>query len=263
MKMPRFGIGSLMVLLIPAVAGAQLTEPMPEDGPVVAFELAKPFLEDGDGFGFFSTALRGTVVAPLGDRLSFLGELGLTTATANDSRSTTLSNLELGLLFSNDEGMPRGRLTVVLPTSAEFGDDDFAFLIGWLSDPDRVDRYAEELWSVNGLFTPTRRLESGTLGFKVGGSAMVPTGDGDAEFFGRYGVFVTQSTGTARFGAELTGQAILSEGGLDFGERTIHQLTILAGLERSGPSPELFVRVPLDEDISDVVNVIVGLRVVF
>jgi hypothetical protein len=253
--------GACLFLTLPAATTAQVTNLMPSDGAVVALELNKPFLES-DAFGTATSTLMARVLIPMGERVHFMGDLGLSYATANEVNSTTLSNAELGVVFEDADALPIVRLSVVVPTGKEFGDDDFATGTGFFTHPERVDRFLPDMWSINGEVSPSRRFAGGHMGFRLGGSVMIPD-QGDSELFARYGGYFVRESGGGRFGVEMSGQAIISESGLSLGERTIHQVTLLGGVLRDGAVPELFLRIPLDGDVNDVMKAVVGVRVTF
>jgi hypothetical protein len=255
-------VGTL--LLLPMLADAQVLQPSAPEGRGWALELTKPFFDGGD-FGFATSILSGTLFLPAGERASFTARVPLVFGTAEGaSSSTTLGNLEIGLAVRTPDGRPVGELSLVLPTAREFGDDDYATGIGFLSDFMRGDRYSSELWSLNGAFTPSTTLEGGGVaGLRVGASLWVPKGDGDAELLARYGAFFSRESGGTRFGLELAGYALISQPDLSFNERTVHEVGASVGFVRDGATPELFIRVPLDESVREVTNANVGIRVVF
>lgn len=248
------------VLATPLGAAGQVDHLRPSEKATVALELSKPFIGDL-GLSWSSSLIRARLLAPMGRKTHFMVDWGLSHAGIDGTTSTTLSNPELGIVFSTDASVPRGFISVVLPLAQEFGDDDFATLTGLLSDLEHPERFISELWSVNAGLTPSTRVGSTTsLDFLVAGSVKIPKSDGDTELFGRYGFGVSNETDLVRFYAQLTGLAILSEGGLSFGDRTLHHLS--AGVDGLSGGPGFFVRVPLDDNVGGL-DVIVGLTFTF
>lgn len=257
----------VLVPWLPARGHAQEGLPLGGERPLVQIELAKPFFEDqspsGSGFGFATSILDATVVIPTGGPILF-ARLGVAYATLEGTdASTTISNPRLGVLFTG-EGTTHGELHVDLPFANEIGNDDYATGVAITSDIERLERFNPEAWSVGGSITPEKRLESGSiLGARVGAKVWLPTEDGeDTELFAVYSSFATFALGEADLGGELSGIAILTEGDLDFGERTLFLATLSLGLPGVRGSPEVFVRLPLDEDTrTGGVDAVVGLRV--
>ena len=77
--------------------------------------------------------------------------------------SATLSNPEIGLVFSNEHGASTGYVSVVVPIAKEFGDDDFATLTGFFADIEHPERFVPELWSINAGLTPSVPMGPGTM----------------------------------------------------------------------------------------------------
>jgi len=247
-------------LAMPLGAAGQLDHLRPSEKATVALELSKPFIGD-IGLSWSSSLIRGRLLAPIGAKTHFMVDWGLSHARIDGTTSTTLSNPELGIVFSTDARAPLGFVSVVLPLAQEFGDDDSATFTGLLSDLEHPERFISELWSVNAGLTPSTRAGPGTaLDFLFAASVKIPKNNGDTELFGRYGFGVSNETDLVRYYAELTGLAIVSEGGLSFGDRTLHHLS--AGINGLSGGPGFFVRVPLDDDLGGL-DVIVGLTFTF
>jgi hypothetical protein len=89
---------------------------------------------------------------------------------------------------------------------------------------------------------------------------MLPTkGSGDREVFARYGAFTRIPMEQAILGFELGGIALLTEHGPSLSERTIH--TAAASLGLTGRlQPTLYVRIPVDSELGDALDGVIGLR---
>ena len=200
-------------------------------------------------------------MTPVGTKTHLMIDWGLSIASLSGTSSATLSNPEIGLVFSNEAGASTGYVSVVVPIAKEFGDDDFATLTGFFSDIEHPERFVPELWSINAGLTPSVPVgPETTLDFVAVASVKIPDGNSDTELFARYGVGMSRDTDVLHFYAELTGLAILSEGDLSFGERTIHQVSV--GIDGLTGGPGLFIRVPLD-DAFDSVDATVGITFTF
>jgi hypothetical protein len=256
-------VAGVLVLAVPP-AEAQVADILIPAGSGGAVEVTKPFFDEADGLSSF--IFRGTFFMEVGDRSSLFANVPLVYASDDGTSSTTLGNPEVGIALRTADGEALGSVSVVLPLAQDLSDDDYAAFVGALADNLHSDRYSSEVFSVNGMLTPGTTLESGaTVGFKAGASIWIPRGDngGDAEVLARYGAFFSHSGSSVRFAAELNGFAIVSEGDLSFTERTLHELALSVGRASGGTRPEVFVRVPLDEDIRDFLTANVGVRLVF
>lgn len=264
--------------LVPMAAAAQLTHPVPASSSRVELALSRPSLQDQD-LGAATGLLLARLTVPVGAHVSLFAEWGASHASrALDlyspspssyydpatSSGTVTANLTLGSVFGDPEGTS-GSLTGSLPVSHQSGNGSVASGVALFGDVDHVERFAPEAWAVEGALRSSRRLDSGGhLGVRVA-AAVVGSGRAyvDTELYGRYALFGDALAGPVSLGAEMSGVALLTEGELDFGQRSHHQLTLSAGLPGILASPHLFVRLPLDSDLRDVVKSVVGLRVTF
>lgn len=251
----------LVVLAFTGIPGAaQLRDPVVQDEALFELGLTKPFFEGGD-LGFASSVLHARAAFPMGESSTFFVEGAAAYATSDSETSVAIANPRVGVTFGPAEGMA-GSLSATLPVATDFGDDDFAVFVGLLSDPHRFETFPPDVWSVEGLLTPRKALESGGMvGGRLGLTVVGSTDEGDTELFSRYGAWLEVPTGSARLGAELSGSGILSEGE-GFGDRTMHQVTVSVGFPESRARPELFIRVPVDDDL-DGLDLLVGLRLAF
>jgi len=203
----------------------------------------------------------------MGARSSFFANVPLVYASFDGTSSTMLGNLEVGIALRTEDGEALGSVSMILPLAQELSDDDFATAVGVMADILHFDRYASDVFSVNGMLTPGKTLENGArVGFKVGASVWIPKkGDdgGDTELLARYGAFFSYPGSSVRFAAELNGLAIASEDDISISERTLHELALSVGWAIGSTRPEIFVRLPLDENIREVVTANVGVRLIF
>lgn len=255
----------LALSFTPASLWAQLRQAEISDHPELELALAKPFVAEGFAeLGFASMVLDARLTVPVGTGTSLFFQSGLASAAIGSIRSTTLGNLSVGAAFG-DPSRTFGSLSVTLPTAQEFGEDDFATGVAWLNDFEHPEAYLPDLYALDGTVAGTRHSMSGaTLRWWVSGVVVGSREEGtDTEFLTRYGVGGSVQVGQARLGADLSGYALLSETGLSFSERTVHGLGVRLGLPGVSGRPEIFVRAPLDEALSDMIDATVGIRVTF
>ena len=253
--------GLLVGLSVPGEA--QIQRMQSADETTVGLELAKPFIGDS-GLSWYTSTLRARLLAPVGETAALLADWGLSMAGTDFGSDETLSNPELGIAFLGDDGESDGYLSVILPIGRELGDDDVSVGVAAVSNFAWLDRFNEDVWSVNAGYTPETALgASGAsrLNLELVGSVMIPQeGGGDNELFTRYVVGVSQDTSTLRLRADLEGLMIVSEGDLSLAERTIHQLVVGADGLEGGPG--FFVRIPVDDDLEQV-DAVVGATFIF
>lgn len=270
---------AVVVVLVPIAAGAQLSYPTPRSEAGVELALSKPFLKGGD-FGAASSLLTARFTAPAGQASLFAewgvshGSVGFDYYNYNSSggvslvhtteSGTTTANLALGAAFGKAEGTS-GSLTLTLPVAHEFGRGGIGTAVAAVGDPDRFERFAPHVWSAEGAVRFARHLESGaSAGIRIAGVVIGNTrAGGNTDLYSRYAAFGTVPAGPTELGAEVSGMAIITQGNLSFSERTFHQLTISAGLPQAGGAPHLFVRLPLDHDLRQMVKATMGIRVSF
>jgi len=259
----NLAVAGILVLAAPP-AEAQVADIQVPAGSGGAVEVTRPFFDDADDLS--SLIIRGTFFMEMGARRSLFANVPLVYASFDGTSSTMLGNPEVGIALRTEDGEALGSVSLILPLAQELSDDDFATAVGIMADNLHFDRYASDVFSVNGMLTPGTTLESGaTVGFKVGASVWIPKGDdgGDMELLARYGAFFSYPGPSVHFAAELNGLGIVSEDDLSFSERTLHELALSVGWASGSTRPEIFVRIPLDEDIREVVTANVGVRLVF
>lgn len=254
-------IAGLAFLVTVGGARAQAGRYPEVEAPAVQIEFAKPFFE-GEGIGFATSVLEATLLAPLGGNTLFAA-WGVSYGTIDGaSSSTTTSNLRVGAAFG-EAGATRGELHVDLPVASEHGDDDFATGFGIVTDYERLERFVPDAWAIGGSIAPHRSLTSGAvIGGRLGATLMIPTEDGpDSELLLLPAAFATLPAGTARIGAELSASIIASEEGLSLGERSILQTTLWVGLPSASLAPDFYLRIPLDDDLGEILDFVLGVRV--
>jgi hypothetical protein len=155
-------------------------------------------------------------------------------------------------------------MAVTIPTHQEWGDDDYAGLIGFLTEVERVESFLGRTFAVEAAIHPTwmHATTGVTAGARLGGTytRWLDTDD-DHEVFGRYAAFVKSPEAAVRVGAELSGFAIVSERDLSFSERTMHWLTFSGGLGKLRGEPTVTVRIPLDDEYRSDLKTVIGVTI--
>jgi len=259
--MRRFLFLATLIATLPSVGHAQLTQMRATPDTRFGIELTKGFYDEAD-LSWYTSVVRGRFLLPVSQTGRLFADVGVSIAGAEGTgMDGTTTNPELGLVFVDEDDDPRGYLSIVVPVRASFGDDDISAGTGVLTDLFRLDRFVEEIVTVNAGFTPMIQIDEATdLTTELTAAAFIPTGDGDAELFARYGLGVRHTTSTVRLRGGIEGFAIVSEGDLSLGERTIHRLAF--GVDGPNGGPGLFLQVPLSEEL-DAIRAVVGFTYAF
>jgi len=174
---------------------------------------------------------------------------------------STVGDLYLGLEQRSGRDGPSFEFGVRLPTTSE--DKVDAAVLGILSDVNRWEAFLPKTFAV----VPGvnyRYLGPNDVGIRVRAAASmdVPTGDnnGDTEIYGLYAIqFVYMGAG-AEGSVGLSGRIWVTEGDLDIGQRTVHQLDAAVNLAGMKVRPGAHLRIPLDEDFGDLIDATFGVQ---
>jgi len=116
---------------------------------------------------------------------------------------------------------------------------------------------------VTGAVSYREVSDAGVLLQLTGGAdTWVYTGGGsgdDIEVFGLYGVRGGYHGPAWSVTAGVAGRMLLSEKGLDLGERTTHEAGLEIGFLKARIQPTLYARVPVDKDLGNIVNTVIGI----
>ena len=264
---------STVTCLLAAPSGALGQDALPPGGDAPAFQLdlTKPFFE-GSSDAFATSTLDATAVVPVRGELSLFGRVAfayarLESSTGTMLTSSALSNLRVGAVL----GGPRatyGEAHVDLPFAHDFGDGDFAAEVAAVADYEHQERFYADSWSIGASVAHEREVGPGrSFGGRIGGTLWIPTGEGsgfqrDNEAWALYGAFASVLAGPTKVGATVSGLWLLTEASLDFGEATTAYLTPSISLPEARFAPELYGRIPLDDDLQNL-NLVLGVRARF
>lgn len=257
-------VPALVYLGITGAAAQRVSPWSPLDGRrSLGLDLARSGW-DGLDQSFVSGQVYASLRVPVTPTLTVVGEVPYARLAAEGFSGSAIGNLYVGIERAATESAGMfADLGVRLPTASQSGDlGGQASFLAAFSDFDRAEAWLDELWAAQGHIG-YRRLTPGGFesGFAIGGT-LWSSGQGEDEVLADYRVFAVYHQAPMTIGAEFTGRAILTESGLDFGQRTIHQLTLGAGLAVGALRPRLSVRIPLDADLKDGgLNHVLGLGV--
>ncbi len=251
----------LLVVLSPALFGQSLWVSQHTD-KAVALELMKPNF-DGDGgisassgVGFVSLRL------PVAPTVVFVGELPFAHAGSEigDVSDNAVGNPYLGVEFHPPGSSVFWDLGVRAPVAPE---NNSALFIGVLTDQQRWEAFLPNVATVKGAFNFRHRAPTGLVTrLRAGPNIWIPTEEGpEVEVVGSYSWQVGYEAAQVSVLGGLTGQAIITEGDMDLGERTTHQAGAIVTFVAGNVRPGVFFQLPLDEDLRDTVDYVFGLNV--
>jgi hypothetical protein len=130
----------------------------------------------------------------------------------------------------------------------------YALEVGYLGVFDRFEAFVFDVTTLSGGGGYRLRSESG-FGFDVdvNGNLFLPA-DGDNELYLDYNLTFWALLDQFKGGIGFAGRWWTTQDGLDFGEATVHQLGMLGSYDFGQFRPGLHLRVPVDDDLSDILT---------
>jgi hypothetical protein len=194
-------------------------------------------------------------------------QLGVPLAVARQDVVVSGTSLYVGNIRGNflfgEPGMLRAFLGFTLPTASNIGGPELALLIMALPRLDEEEAWAEEVFSARGAWVPSWAISgSAQAGLRVGGAIAVPTDFEDWWIYARPSGWIRAFVGSAELRAEVLA-SYLSNGQGTFAELSTAYLDVGAGLPDTFGHPGIFVRLPLDTDARDAIDLSVGVHAQF
>lgn len=255
----RLAIPSLLLLLTATPAVGQSIWIDRGSPNTLMFEVLKPSFDNLDeDFGTTTWLLTGRF--EVARRVALAAGVQLANIEANSSSSTTIGNPYLGLEFGPAEQGFSGELGLNFPTASE-DDDLVASLSGVFSDVDRWESFFPSIVPVTAAanyrhVSADRLLVRGRLG----SSLWIPEHDGDVEMFLLHGIWLGYEGRSARVAGGWSGRTLVTDEGV-FGEDNVyHQLSVVADFGSWQVRPGASLRVPLNNDLDDIVGVTFGIH---
>lgn len=259
---PAGGLAFALCFLSSDVA-AQTFPLEPASQTTYALQWEKPFLPSSDGLAGWSTNIEGDILfsLPSGRSIQLGVPLAVAGAEAVNGTSFYLGNLRASLLFGDVDNLS-GFVGVTIPTASNIGGPDLAVLVGALPWLDEMEKWNGDVISIRGAWTPSRALDGGgRLGVRLGGAAVTPNEFENLWVYVRAAGWGSLPVGTAKLRADLATSYYVSDDG--FGRQFTAYLNLGATLSEASGHPGLFIRVPLDRDARDVLDLSVGLSARF
>lgn len=259
----------LLALLLAALAyvpAATAQSFLHENEPTteVSLEWIKPFFSDADGLSFFSSVAHVTARVAFTPRFTLVGSipiahLGIEAEVGDVNLSeTNPGNGYLGFQYYGAANTWRVGAGARLPLAA---DDASALGIGFLADYDHLEAYVPDLLTISAEGAAFYGANTGLrLETMLRPALLFFTGEGEAdnEVFIHYGARAWYTIAPVHVGLGLSGVMVLTEAELSFSERNVPHATLYLAGDVNNLRPGVFLRLPLDEEISEDVDFIVG-----
>jgi hypothetical protein len=224
-------------------------------------EILKPSFDDTD-LTFLSATFFLSGRYAFNEKLALFGELPFANGGIENFGDSdfTVGNLYAGLEYGRLESGVFGEFGVRVPLASE---DNFGTLIGLFSDwVDRFEAFTPDVFSIIAAFNYRYRSGKG-FGTRVRVAPIldIPTENGgDPELFALYSLTAWYESDIIGAGGGFSGRAILTEDG-SVGERSLHQLGLFANLKFGRWHPGAQLRLPLDDDLTEFINLVFSLSV--
>ena len=251
----------LLAVLSPALSAQSIWVSQHTD-KAVALELMKPNFDGDDGISTSTGVAFASLRLPVANSVVFVGELPFAHAgfEGMDESDNAVGNPYLGVEFHPPGSSVFWELGVRAPLAPE---NNSALLIGVLTDQQRWEAFLPNMMTVRGAFNFRHRAPTGVVTrLRAGPNIWIPTEEGpDVEVVGSYSWQVGYEAAQVSVLGGLTGQAIITEGDMDLGERTTHQAGAIVTFVAGNVRPGVFFQLPLDEDLREMVDFAFGLNV--
>ncbi|MFQ6113378.1 MAG: hypothetical protein ACE5NG_04715 [bacterium] len=231
----------------------------------IAIEVLKPEFDGDDDFTFISTAWFLSGRFSLGENVMIAGELpiahgGIDTDFGVDESQTVIGNPYVGFEIRRQGSSMFAEIGVRPPLTPD--DNPFASFVGLFSDFDRLEAFTPDILTVTGKVN-YHRTNASKVVFRIrGGTALLINTEGkgdDTELFLDYSGQVGYEGDQFSLIGGLTGRFLASEDG-DLGERTVLQLGLAASVGLRNVRPGIHLRIPLDDDLTGVLDLVAGLN---
>ncbi|MDX1740541.1 MAG: hypothetical protein R3178_04570 [Rhodothermales bacterium] len=258
------GFGGLAALICVTAAEGQSAFQSPRNYDVVSLEMLRPRFDVG-GTSLTTAAYSAAYYFGLGKtgRLFLTASLPVSHAAFDGGNAeTALGNPYLGVtLFSRTDPVVY-EVGITLPVASDNGGGT----AGFFGDYDRFEYYQPDLLT----FRPTlvyfpSRSGDWVMFTRLSPVLMIRTGSIDSEARGElladYAIHFYYYGPAIQAGLSFTGRAALTEDG-SFAERTVHHTGITIQKDFGAVIPGVQLRLPLDEDLRDVVDFTLGFLLV-
>ncbi len=254
---------------MPAGSPAQSFYLNPLYPSLITLQALKPNFDGPDNTTFTTAAYFLNYKIRLNAAIDIIGDFSLAHFADNgslgfSSSQTSVGNPFLGLRVHGRNSHLSGEFGLRVPvvSSSKFA----AAAVGLVSDFDRFETFLAHWLPVSANLHYTNRFSRGvSVLAKAGGTFLIntdkdPFEDG-SEFYLQYAFGLRQRSRRVMAMIAFSGRLHVTESNLDFGQRTFHQLGFSADLLFKRISPGVEVRLPLDRDLTTILDFVAGVRI--
>ncbi|MCK6618946.1 MAG: hypothetical protein HUU32_13015 [Calditrichaceae bacterium] len=269
---------SRFLSLAPAVAIAIAGLVLPQSGlaqsywvnrsqpKTISLEILKPDFAGDANTTFTTSVIFLGIQFPVAKKTLIVAELpfahfGLNEEGYDGQSESAIGNPYLGLEFGAKNSGVSGEIGVRAPLTSN--EKISAVLTGFFTDFDRLEAFVPDILSLAGMVNYKYKSAGGAFARLRGGPVFwIPTGDSEAdnELWLAYGFQAGYESQQVGFSIGFTGRLLATEEDLELGERTFHQLGLAADFGLGNVRPGVHLRLPLDEDLSDVIDMVFGVN---
>lgn len=273
-RIPTFIITLAMVMILIAASSSLTAQSIwlyNSNNKTISFEAFKPFF-DAEGYTFFTGAYFLSFRFPIGKSLLVAelpyvyGAYNVETFYGNMSESEgSIGNPYIGLQSRISNSSTFGEVGFRLPLTSD--DKRLANYIGRnFSDLDRMEGFVPNCLPIMAMLNYQNNSNPGPVFRLRGGPVLWINTDKDEyedsiELWLKYSAQIGYESEQLCFLVGLVGQLLVTEGDLDFSERTVHQLGISNSIGFGKIRPGIVILLPLDEEIREVMNYLLGVNV--
>jgi hypothetical protein len=260
---PTVVIGLALTLHAPPVVGQSSLWLDGRTDKHLALEILKPNFEGDVNTTFATQALFLSLRYPLSPKVVLIADVPFAHYGMDGSPETesTIGNPYIGIEARGENSPVSGEFGIRLPLVSS--DNPSAQFVGAFVDLDRWEAFWDDFVPISAMLNARWRSVQGVVTkLRVGPTLWASTGDdGDTELLLDYTAQIGYEGERGSVIGGFTGVMIVTEDDANFGERTYHQAGVAGSLRFNRVMPGMSVRLPLDEDMRDIHDVVVGIHV--
>lgn len=257
-----------LATIVPASLPAQSIWLDRQHDKTIAVEVLIPnFSEENTTTSAWATFL--SLRAPLSKNLNLVGELPIAHNSFEfrffgsriSESETAIGNPYLGLEIKGQDAPIFAEVGLRLPLAPE---ENVGVLGGLYSDVDRLEAFMPKMLPITAMLNFRQKTWGGMfLRLRGGASLLINTGAeendfDDTETFIGYSAQLGYESEPVSVIGGFTGRANLTQEDANYGERSVHQLGFAASFGLGNVRPGVHLRLPLDEDLKDTVDFVLG-----
>lgn len=264
----RLALTAALAAILATPAAAQSIWLDREHRPSVLTEIDFPNFDGADSH-FPTWVWFAATRLSIGETVSFVGELPYAHGKFGDApfevSEGSIGNPYLGVEIAPHPTGVRFELGARLPVASDT--KEIPFIVGYFTDVEREEAFVPDQIPVRVGIHYHHAPEADShvaYDLRFVPSAWIKTSDdflSESELFFGYGGMVRYEGEYARVGGGLTGRWNVTNDGASFGEASVHQLDLAADFLRGSVRPGVQVRLPLDDDLTNVLDSVIGVTV--